>query len=234
MNAVNICVWKCYKFITGYVNIFQATKLNSLKLYQCSIEHIAIVHSNLLHIALLLLIEQSLLYFSRTSLTQHLWNSEGHLFFMHKKDFTLNWHLYWSNTTFPSRWVLNCSFTVREHSALVLHKHISTCTHLKLKIVIWLVQLFCGHARTSCRVTVANHIILWHHHYRSNLIENLLWQYKQTGYIWEQYDDSYGGGKVSTMPTMCLTWSHLPVGDTPLYWMVITHCIDYGWSVLNC
>ena len=31
---------------------------------------------------------------------------------------------------------------------------------------------------------------------RSNLIENMLWQYKQTGYIWEQYDDDYGGGKV--------------------------------------
>ena len=27
-------------------------------------------------------------------------------------------------------------------------------------------------------------------------MENMLWQYKQTGYIWEQYDDDYGGGKV--------------------------------------
>ena len=24
----------------------------------------------------------------------------------------------------------------------------------------------------------------------------MIWQYRQTGYIWEQYDDDYGGGKV--------------------------------------
>ena len=31
---------------------------------------------------------------------------------------------------------------------------------------------------------------------RTNIVENMIWQYRQTGYIWEQYDDDYGGGKV--------------------------------------
>ena len=32
---------------------------------------------------------------------------------------------------------------------------------------------------------------------RSNLIENMHRQYIRTGYIWEQYDDQQGSGKVS-------------------------------------
>jgi len=30
----------------------------------------------------------------------------------------------------------------------------------------------------------------------------MIWQYKQTGYIWEQYDDDYGGGKVGGFAAM--------------------------------
>ena len=32
--------------------------------------------------------------------------------------------------------------------------------------------------------------------YRSNLIRNMYEQYTRTGYIWEQYDDELGSGKV--------------------------------------
>ncbi len=33
--------------------------------------------------------------------------------------------------------------------------------------------------------------------YRSNLIRNIFTQYLKTGYLWEQYDDRTGSGKVN-------------------------------------
>ena len=44
--------------------------------------------------------------------------------------------------------------------------------------------------------TIAQGSVLWYLPYRSNLIENMHRQYIRTGYIWEQYDDQQGSGKV--------------------------------------
>jgi len=41
---------------------------------------------------------------------------------------------------------------------------------------------------------------------RTNLIRNMYSQYKRTGYIWEQYDDVTGAGKVRPYSVMGKVW----------------------------
>lgn len=62
----------------------------------------------------------------------------------------------------------------------------------------------------------------------------MFWQYKQTGYIWEQYDDDYGGGKVrKLLVTFMKGHMILWLGYTPLHRLVITSCSYNGRNLLN-
>ena len=47
--------------------------------------------------------------------------------------------------------------------------------------------------------------------HRANLIENMHHQYVRSGYIWEQYDDNTGQGKVSLSVWLTTTYVHYSI-----------------------
>ena len=51
---------------------------------------------------------------------------------------------------------------------------------------------------------------------RSNLIRNMHKQYIRTGYVWEQYDDDIGTGKVRTLSHISVLAKELKSGAPPL------------------